>query len=98
MLKKHVGPLPRERHVPPVTESDALAAGYHAIDRIVAHKYDRGTLKFLVKWENCSDDLNEWVPQSKVTDAAKESYKLTPEYEQCKAHIQQQKDERAAKA
>jgi Chromo (CHRromatin Organisation MOdifier) domain len=93
-----MGPLPQDIQPPPANEEDALTDGYYAVDRILAHKYDRNTLKFLVKWKNCADELNEWVPQSRVTQEAKEEYKKTPEYLACKADIERQQAERAEKA
>ena len=39
--------------------------------------------------------MNEWVPQSRVTEEAKNEYKQTPEYAACKEKIQQQQAQRA---
>jgi hypothetical protein len=98
LLKKHVGPPPAHIITPPATVEDTLSAGYYPVERILAHKYDKRTLKFLIKWQNCPDEMNEWVSQSRVTEEAKNEYKRTPEYLACKDKIQQEQAEREAKA
>ena len=78
-----------------ISTEDTLSSGYYPVERILAHKYDHRTLKFLIKWQNCPDEMNEWVPQSRVTEEAKNEYKQTPEYAACKEKIQQQQAQRA---
>jgi hypothetical protein len=83
-------PLPAQ--VRPVQVPDPAADAGEPVERILDHKVQGRTVKYLVRWEGYSSDFDEWVLSKNVSDDLIAEYQLTEEYRTAEQRITDARD------